>query len=125
MKSIKTFEDACKALKIETTLPVVTGLPKKHKAAIIAHYKLVTITEALNEGWVPNWNDSNEWKYSPWFEVVASAKKPSGSGLSFYDADDWRTDTVVGSRLCFKSRELCQYAAKQFKKLYEAAYLLG
>lgn len=124
MKKIKTFEDACKALGIKATLPVVKGLPEKHQEAIIANYKLVTIAEALNEGWKPNWNDSNEWKWNPWFDVNASAKKPSGSGLSFVDGGGWDTHAGVGSRLCFKSRELAEYAGKTFKKLYEQSYLL-
>lgn len=124
MKSIKTFEDACKALGIKTTLPVVKGLPAKHAEAIVAHYKLVTITEALNEGWQPDWNNHNEWKYHPWFNVKASAKKTSGSGLSFHGADYWVSLTYVGSRLCFKSEELAEYAGKTFRKLYEQSYLL-
>ena len=124
MKKIKTFEAACAALGIKTTLPVVKGLPEKHQEAIIAHYKLVTITEALNEGWQPNWNDSDQWKYSPWFSVKASSKNTAGSGLSFHVADYWDTDTGVGSRLCFKSRELAEYVAKTFRKLYEQSYLL-
>lgn len=124
MKKIKTFEDACKALGIKPTLPTVKGLPAKHQDAIIAHYKLVTITEALNEGWQPNWNDASEMKWEIWFEVEASAKNQSGSGLSFHDADGWHTLTGVGSQLCFKSSKLAEYAAKTFRKLYEQSYLL-
>ena len=124
MKAIKTFEDACAALKIKPVLPVVKGLPAKHQEAITAHYKLVTITEALNEGWQPNWNDSSEYKWNIWWDVKASSKKTAGSGLSFFGADDWHTRTTVGSRLCFKSRELAEYAAKTFRKLYEQSYLL-
>jgi hypothetical protein len=123
-KKIKTFEDACKALKRPTTLPVVKGLPAKHQEAVVAHYKLVTIAEAINEGWQPNWNDSDEYKYHPYFYVKASGKKPSGFGLSFDGAVSWYTTTGVGSRLCFKSRELAEYAGKKFIKLYEQAYLL-
>lgn len=123
-KKIKTFEDACNALKLPTTLPVVKGLPAKHQEAIVANYKLVIIAEAVNEGWQPNWHDSNERKWEPWFNVKASAKKPSGFGLSFYGTDYWLTITTVGSRLCFKSRGLAEYAGKKFIKLYEQAYLL-
>ena len=77
---IKTFEDACKALNLdpEQVLPIVSGVPEKHQKAIVSHAKLVIIAEALNEGWQPDWNDSGEWKYYPWFRMS------SGSGLAYY-----------------------------------------
>jgi hypothetical protein len=82
-EKIKSFEDACAALNINPeALPEVSALPEKHRKALIAHYKLITITEALNEGWQPNWNDRSEYKYTPWFEVDANAANPSGFGFS-------------------------------------------
>lgn len=120
MKKIKTFADACKALKIKTKLPDVSALPKKHQKAIIAHYKLVIIAQALNNGWEPNWNDWNEYKYYPWFEIK---KGTSGFGFSGTHCAYWRTGTAVGSRLCFKTRDLALYAGKQFEKLYKEYFL--
>ena len=124
---IKTFEAACKALKLNPAkvLPTVTTFPVKHRNALVAHAKLIIIAEALNEGWQPNWNDSSEWKYYPWFEVKADEKNLSGSGLAYYVFAYWLSLTAVGSRLCFKSRELAEYAGKQFKKLYEEYFLIG
>lgn len=117
---IKTFEAACKALKLNPNhLPVVSNLPKKHKDAIIAHYKLVIIAESLNEGWVPNWLDYNEYKYYPWFEM-----KKSGAGFSAVCYHSWADDSVIGSRLVFKSRDLAEYAGKQFIKLYNSYMML-
>lgn len=125
MPKIKTFEDACTALGIDASkLPDVSMLPSEHQDAITAHYKLVIIAQALNEGWKPNWNDSNEYKYYPWFNVKASKNNPSGSGFSYDDYGRWNTGTLVGSRLCFKSSELAEYAGKTFKKLYEQYFLL-
>lgn len=60
---VKSFEDACQVLGISTNVPEVKGLPRKHQKAIIANYKLIVIAEALNEGWKPNWQDSDEYKY--------------------------------------------------------------
>src|SRR4051812_4470554 len=100
MNKIKTFEDACQALGIDPTkLPDVSALPADQQEAIIAHYKLVIIAQALNEGWKPNWNDNSEWKYYPWFEVKASKNKPSGSGLSCHDFVYWAAHASVGARL--------------------------
>lgn len=76
---VKSFEDACQVLGISTNVPEVKGLPRKHQKAIIANYKLIVIAEALNEGWKPNWQDSDEYKYYPWFDM----SNPAGVGCSY------------------------------------------
>ncbi len=126
MAKIKTFEAACKVLKLNPAkvLPNVSSVPLKHRAALVALALLVIITEALNEGWQPNWNDSSEYKYHPYFRVNASAKKLSGSGLAYFGYVRWNSHSFVGSRLCFKSWELAKYAGKTFKKLYEEYFLI-
>lgn len=75
--TIKSFEDACKALGIDATLPDVSAIAERDGQALIATYKLTIIARALNAGWVPDWNN-NEPKYWPWFDM-------SGSGLSCGD----------------------------------------
>lgn len=125
MEKIKTVEEAFKKQGLDPeNLPRVSSLPEKHQKAIIAHYILIIVTEALNDGWVPDWNNQNQYKYFPWFEVKASKSKPAGFGfsLTFYGRSG--TDTSLGSRLCFKSSELALYAAEQFKDLYEEYFLL-
>jgi hypothetical protein len=62
---IKSFEDACKHLRLNPNdLPVVDMLPEKDRKSIIAFYKLTIIIRALNEGWEPDWSNWDEWKYS-------------------------------------------------------------
>ena len=98
MEQIKTFEDACKKLGINPEEIKIT-LPKEmeaHAKALEAHSKLVVIAEALNDGWKPNWNDWDEYKYYPWFEMGS----PSGSGFRFNDYDNWNTNSNVSSHLC-------------------------
>jgi hypothetical protein len=113
-------------LKLKATaLPDVSALPKKHQKALIAHYKLIIIAEALNEGWQPNWNDMNEYKYFPWFRVKADAKRPGGFGFSDSGYVSWAASTHVGSRLCFKTSALALYAGKQFEKLYKEYSLIS
>ena len=114
MNTIKTFEDACKTLGINPdSVPDLSALPESDNKAMTAFYKLRIIAQALNEGWQPNWSNNREYKWQPWFD-----EKKAGSGLSFHGADYWDTLTIVGSRLCFKSRELCEYATSQFADLY-------
>ena len=126
MSKIKTFEGACKYLKLdpEKVLPNVTGMPEHHQDATTAHAKLVLISEALNteandgKPWKPDWTNGNWDKYYPWFDMS------SGSGLSYYVYVSQYSVSDVGSRLCFKSAELAKYAGTQFIKLYEQYFLL-
>ena len=118
---VKSFEDACQLLGIETNLPEVSMLPQNHQKAIIAHYKLVIIAEAINEGWKPNWDNWGELKYYPWFDMEGSS---SGSGFSYDDYDDWYAYSGVGSRLCFKTYELAKYVGQTFIDLYKDYFVL-
>ena len=119
MKNIKSFADACKVLGLSSkALPNVSELTKQQAKGVVAHFKLMVIAEALNDGWKPNWKDSSEWKYYPWFEIQ------SASGFRLDTVDYNCTDSIVGSRLCFKSRELAEYAAKQFEDLYKQFFTL-
>lgn len=118
---VKSFEDACQVLGISTNVPEVKGLPRKHQKAIIANYKLIVIAEALNEGWKPNWQDSDEYKYYPWFDM----SNPAGVGFSItYYAASYSAASV-GSRLCLKNRELAIYFGQTFTDLFNDSLLLN
>lgn len=120
---IKSFEDACKHLRLNPNdLPVVDMLPEKERKSIIAFYKLTIIIRALNEGWEPDWSNWDEWKYYNWFYVEKGEDQRS-SGFRCSDSYCAYTYTCTGSRLCFKNIELAKYAAEQFKELYHE-YLL-
>jgi len=126
MKKIKTFADACKKLGLDPNkLPDVSLLPEKHQKSIIAFFKLIIIVEAINNGWTPNWNNSNQYKYYAWFWVEASEQQPAGSGFSRSDYVSSYTHSYVGSRLCFETSEQAMYAAKQFGDLYQDYLLLS
>lgn len=118
---VKSFEDACQVLGISTNVPEVKGLPRKHQKAIIANYKLIVIAEALNEGWKPNWQDSDEYKYYPWFDM----SNPAGVGCSDTSGTASVTGASVGSRLCLKNRELAIYFGQTFTDLFNDSLLLN
>lgn len=77
---IKTISDAVNILG-ESDCEVIE-LQKFGNAGISKHIysyqQLVIICKALNEGWNPNWNDSNEYKYYPYFDM----RSTSGFGFS-------------------------------------------
>ncbi|MGB5818840.1 MAG: hypothetical protein WBG90_05095 [Saonia sp.] len=110
---IKTFDDVLDELEISKE--EFTNAASVLESDEVAYRKVKLIAEALNEGWLPDWTDSNQYKYLPWFNMGGS----SGSGFSFYGCGCWRTFSVCGSRLCFKSSELASYAGKQFEKIYK------
>jgi len=119
---VKSYEDACIALGLPTDFGIgstdLIGIGAVDTKSVIAYTKLIIIARALNKGWSPNWNDSNEYKYYPWFKM-----NTSGSGLSDDGYDGWGTISSVPARLCFKSSELAEYAGKQFIELYTEYFL--
>jgi len=118
---VKSFEDACKVLDITPSVPVVTGIPEKYQKPLIANYQLMVIAEALNEGWTPDWSNGEWDKWYPWFNMdnSSSAGRFSFDGAAYLDSD-----SDVGSRLCFKSEELADYAGTQFLELYRELFLI-
>lgn len=117
---IKSYEDACNEIGLELEdLPDVENCEPEDRASIIAFYKLTIIARALNEGWTPNWQDSHEYKYYPWFNMT---NPPGFICTNTYHAAT-SAGASFGSRLCCKSDELAAYFGKQFEKLW-AEYLL-
>lgn len=110
---IKTFEDVLKYFDIDED--DFNEGNEDLEVDEIAYRQIKLIVKALNEGWTPDWTNSNEYKYFPWFKMGSS----SGSGFSYRVFDYWNSASVVGSRLCFKSRELAEYAGKQFTEIYK------
>lgn len=114
-KKITSYEDACKVLNIQPiNEEVFNAFPKEDQRSMLAYHKLTVITRALNNGWKPNWDDQNEWKYYPLFRYV-------NAGLSYAGTDNAATytDAIIGSRLCFYASRLARYAGNQFTDLYE------
>ena len=108
-EEIKNFEDACAKLDIDP-LSVTNEADALDEAA---YKKLKVIVKAINAGWEPNWNNTDQRKWWPWFRMS------SGFGFSYSNYGYRLTITGVGSRLCFQSEEKSNYAANQFLNLYE------
>lgn len=123
---IKTFEEACTALEIDhTQLPDVKNVPAEFAKQIVSHYKLMIIARALNNKWEPDWADEDQYKYFPYFGIEKDSSQPSGVGFSLTDCGSWDTVAYVGSRLCFETRDLALYAARQFSKEYQDYMLIA
>ena len=139
---IKTFEDAVNAIGEDHPLVAqYKAISSTFKEAdnnlhLFAYTRLAIIAEALNEGWRPEYTE-DEYRYYPWFGLYTQEEYDdmddddkercrfvgrSGGyafaygGLVCADASlgSASSNTVVGSRLAFKSRDLAIYCGKQF-----------
>lgn len=117
---VKTYEDACKVLGVEP-INEQNAKAQGFRSDEIARRKLETIAAALNEGWKPDWNNTDQYKYYPYFYIQENAKGKGSAGLScastLYSASI--ASASVGSRLCFYASRLARYAGNQFTDLYE------
>lgn len=122
---ITTVEAAFNALGRDVNaLPDFSMLPEKHQKPLLDHVKLVTVIEALNEEWKPDYSKgNNQRKYEIWFDVIEDKSKPSGFGLSLRGVDHWCSHSTVGSRLCFVSIPVAEHAFKYFRELFESYYV--
>lgn len=113
VKSMKDILRIGRPTKEELTLINYSG-----KSEIVKFARdmavLALISKVLNEGWKPKM-DGSEYRYYPYFYL--------SSGFSFnasfcvYD----RASTASASRLCLKTEELADHAAKIFEKEYKQA----
>ena len=120
-EKVKSFEDACKVLKRDTTLPDFTMIPEKDRKPLIAHYKITVICEALNKGHIHDWNNGKRDKWYPYFYMKGSS---SSGRFSFNYSGYLRSSSDCGSRLCYKSEELADYAGTQFEDLYKEYFVV-
>jgi hypothetical protein len=109
-KDIKTFEDACEELGIDDPESLFTENDTPDE---IAYKKLKVVAKAINQGWVPDWDNKSQQKWWPWFNLS------SGFGFSCSDYFCDCAGTTVGSRLCFESEAKSNYAATQFIDIYK------
>jgi hypothetical protein len=105
-REIKTMSDVYRinGIKNPTTLPETKE----------RYYEdLILVSKVLNGNWQPDWSVSNEYKYFTYF-TFASVLRFSRTVCNFGN-----TYAHIGSCLCFKNRELAEYAGKQFIEQYE------
>ena len=110
---VKSFEDA-RNMTGRPDVPDFSNLPTDMRKHFEAQYKMIVIAEALNEEWIPDWDNYDEYKYYPWFEM-----SPSSFAFGVSICDCARAFAGSGSRLKFRTRELAEYAAKQFIDIWK------
>lgn len=114
---IETFEDACNKIGKSTNIPKLVELDIEIAIRFISEYKLIVIIRALNEGWYPNWSNTNEYKYFPYFNMT-----DGDCGFSYWDTYYFDTNANVPSALLLKTSELALYCGQKFLPLYKDYY---
>lgn len=143
MERVKTFQDAVKELGDEHPLVIeyITWCKQiggVYSADVMAYLKLRIIAAALNEGWEPKFT-KDEWRYYPYFYVLTkeeyeqlkdedkkrcvgrlSVNAYALGGLVYANTGSGSANsyTFDGVRLAFKTRELAEYAGKQFLSIW-------
>ena len=123
-KQVTSYETACKVLDIKPTYPKFTQCQKQDRKSMIAYHQLTIIIRALNilpngKCWKPDFNNRNEYKWRIWWQV-----DKDGLGHLVTYAALSHTYACFGSRLLFRSEELADYCAKQFKDLWSDYILM-
>lgn len=148
MERIKTFDDALqelntKALSGDETAAILladyeSNADNIKNPQILAYMRLAIIAYALNEGWEPKFT-TDEYRYYPWFclytqnEIDEMDEEDKGrvlgrsssvanalAGVAYSRSVNASTSsyTLSGGRLCFKTRDLAEYAGKQFLDIW-------
>ena len=117
MERITCFEDAlAETGAVSPNMQILldyNGIEEDLLAAQ-ALVKLTIIAMVLNEGWKPNWSNQNESKFYPWFRYE-DRSFVFDIVTDFY----YYANTGGGSRLCFKTSALAEYAGRTFIDLYK------
>lgn len=119
---VKSIDDACNVLgdNDKDVIDYRSMQALNLQDHVLGSQELIIITKALNEGWTPDW-DNGQW--DKWFNWFYGGSSSSGR-FSFYDSGDRHSASDCGSRLCFKSSELADYAANQFFDIYKKVYTI-
>lgn len=112
-ENIKTVEDACKHLgEIDNEvrqLRLLQNVPDLSRRTL-AGQELIVIAKALNDGTELDWDNSNEYKYIPWWYL--------GKDFRLDAVDDDFRGSFSCAPLYYKSNELAQYSADAFKETW-------
>lgn len=109
---LKLWEKFCKENNLHVKLPFEDAADAIQESTN-AHFMLQYIVPIRNKGWVADWDNSDEYKYWPYFEMR------SGFAFSLSGYASWYTYSNVSSRLCYSSEKLCRETVNEFLPIYK------
>lgn len=110
------------SLPLDGVTNLVKDLNPRHLNALAALNKLFSIADAWNkaDGFVPDFSDSSQYKYYPWFVYNKDAAGFVYAHTNYAAAN---TNADVGSRLCFKTANRARQFGEKFADLYNQVFL--
>ena len=110
---VKTFDDAYE-MAGRPRIPDFCEFSGADRSFFEHMWKMSIIVKALNEGWEPDWDNDNEPKYYPYFNMSPAGFALIGSGRSTTLA------TAGGaSNFRLKTAELAEYCGNQFIDIWK------
>ncbi len=117
---ITTVEKAFKLMKLDLNVkPTIEGLPSNFSNALDKSYQLMVVAEALREGWKPDYNNDDQRKYEPWFDMEEYASNPSGFRFVDSSYSDTNALSVLGPLLCQETKEKSDFLGRTFVDLFK------
>jgi len=114
---VTSYESACAILgRKALTLKDFEFLGESQSKRQFARHKIATGIEAINEGWVADFENEDQYKYYVW---MYNKKR----GFSF-GVDSYFSRVIAGSDLYAETREKAEIIAKVFLEDYKI-YLYG
>lgn len=126
-RNIKTINDVYKAFHIDERIFElnISDLPKD----VQAFMKLRMVRDALNPRWIPDWANTDEYKYYPWFKIekkdipagVGSAYSGVALGVSCLSsyAVASSSDACCGGALASENREIAIWFGEHFADIWK------
>lgn len=115
---LKTVEDAIAQLGEDDVLVKELRLLEVNNFSIQTIYRqrVMIWVKAINGGWEADWDDENQYKWTPWFYLNKPLKKGFLlSGASYYRVSVGSSFSVG---LIYKNEELALYSGKQIEEEY-------
>jgi hypothetical protein len=101
---IKEVKSAFEKLNLDINVKAITAeIPERFATVLEKVYHTLVASEAIRDGYIPNYNDRSEKKWEDWFDMETDANNPSG--FRFHDSDYTAalTDSVLGPLLSQKT----------------------
>ena len=87
-------------------------MPSGHSSSMKALFQLAKIIKVANEGWKPDFENEDEYKYAPHFYLE------NGCQVFVDGVFGWNTSAAVPAPSLLKSRELAEKIALENQELY-------
>jgi hypothetical protein len=116
------FKKACEnqGYNPDTIMPDLSNYPEKHRGAVSALMQLLILADDANpKDWTPDFNNGDQYKWTPWVDMETDENNPSG--FRFFGAYCVSTDAGadLGSRLSFVDEKTTKKFFEENIELYK------